>query len=196
MIRHKSGTQRSNDLLVGWCHVRSTLYRWRRREARVFWFSLKTGSDGLSVVLPQNNYDSFLVWASKLRLMVWWFRPQKHCADFLFWASKLRGGGFSVCASKLMSGWRWCEVMCQHPVACFITKQVRLGFHNFVPKLAVERWRMVHVASSRRSRGREAKDSRFDSIGCGAVEVRPSYPSVVVAFILPHMGILVFCFHI
>jgi hypothetical protein len=86
--------------------------------------------------------------------------------------------------------------MCRHPVACFITKKVGLGFPNFASKLAVERWRMVHVASSRRSRVREAKDSQFDSIGCGAVEVGSNYPLVVVAFILPHRGILVFCFHI
>jgi hypothetical protein len=36
-----------------------------------FLFSLKTGGDGLSVVWPQNHYDSFLVWASKPRSMVW-----------------------------------------------------------------------------------------------------------------------------
>jgi hypothetical protein len=48
----------------------------------------------------------------------------------------------------------------------------------------------VHVASSLRSHGREAKDG---GIGCSAVEVGPNYPSVVV-FISTHRGILVFCF--
>jgi hypothetical protein len=52
------------------------------------------------------------------------------------------------------------------------------------------------VASSRRSCGIEAKDGRFNGVGCGAVEVGPNYPSVVVVFILAHMGILVFGFHI
>jgi hypothetical protein len=35
---------------------------------------------------------------------------------------------------------------------------------------------VVHVASSQRSRGSEAKDSWFDGVGCGAVEVGPNYP--------------------
>jgi hypothetical protein len=54
---------------------------------------------------------------------------------------------------------------------------------------------MVHVASSQRSRGREAKDGQFNGVRCVAVEVGPNYPSVVVVFILAHKGIQVF-FHI
>jgi hypothetical protein len=38
------------------------------------------------------------------------------------------------------------------------------------------------------------KDGRFNGIGCGAVEVRPNYPSLVIIFLLPHRGILVFWF--
>jgi hypothetical protein len=53
---------------------------------------------------------------------------------------------------------------------------------------------MVHVASSRRSLGSEAKDDWFDGVGCGVTKVRPNYPSLVVVFILANMGILVFCF--
>jgi hypothetical protein len=53
---------------------------------------------------------------------------------------------------------------------------------------------VVHVASSWRSHGSEAKDSRFDGIGCGIVEVKPNYPSLNVIFLLAHRGILVFCF--
>jgi hypothetical protein len=51
---------------------------------------------------------------------------------------------------------------------------------------------VVHVASSQRLRGSEAKDGRFNSVGCGAAEVRPNYPSLDVIFILAHRGILVF----
>jgi hypothetical protein len=36
---------------------------------------------------------------------------------------------------------------------------------------------VVHVESSQRSRGCEAKGGRFDGVGCGAVEVEPNYPS-------------------
>jgi hypothetical protein len=41
-------------------------------------------------------------------------------------------------------------------------------------KTTKERWRVVHVASSWRSRGSEAKDGWFDGVRCGAVEVRPN----------------------
>jgi hypothetical protein len=53
---------------------------------------------------------------------------------------------------------------------------------------------VVHVASSWRSCRSEAKDGRFDDIGCGAVEVGPNYPSLDAIFLLVHMGILVFWF--
>jgi hypothetical protein len=88
MIRHKSGTRWPNDREVLWRHVWSASYTWRRREAWVSRFSLKTGGDGLSVVWPQNHCDSFLVWASKPRSMVWWFGPQNHHDGFLIWALK------------------------------------------------------------------------------------------------------------
>jgi hypothetical protein len=38
------------------------------------------------------------------------------------------------------------------------------------------------------------KNGRFDGVGCGAVEVGPNYPSLVVVFLLTHRGILVFWF--
>jgi hypothetical protein len=53
---------------------------------------------------------------------------------------------------------------------------------------------VVHVTSSLRSRGCEAKVGRFDGIGCGGVEVGPSYHSLAVIFLLAHRGILVFSF--
>jgi hypothetical protein len=77
-------------------------------------------------------------------------------------------------------------------MACFIAKHVRLGFPSFASKLAKERQWVVHVASSWQSHGAEAKDGRFGGIGCGTVEVRPNYPSLVVISLLAHRGILVF----
>jgi hypothetical protein len=53
---------------------------------------------------------------------------------------------------------------------------------------------VVHVASSQRSLGSEAKDSQFDDVGCDAVEVRPNYHSLDVIFLLDHRDILVFYF--
>jgi hypothetical protein len=61
--------------------------------------------------------------------------------------------------------------------------------------LASSRSMVVHVASSQRLHGSEAKDNRFEGVGCGAVEVGPNYPSLDVIFFLAHRGILVFCFH-
>jgi hypothetical protein len=54
---------------------------------------------------------------------------------------------------------------------------------------------VVHEASSQRSRGSESKDHRFNGVRCGAVEVEPNYPSLVVIFLLAQRGVLVFCFH-
>jgi hypothetical protein len=45
---------------------------------------------------------------------------------------------------------------------------------------------VVHVVSSQMSCGSEAKDGRFDGVRCGAVEVRPNYPSLDVIFLLAH----------
>jgi hypothetical protein len=76
----------------------------------------------------------------------------------------------------------------------FIVKQVRLGFPSFASKLVKEQRRVVHVASSRRACGSEAKDGQFDGIGCDAVEVKPNYPSLDVFFLLAegHSSLLVF----
>jgi hypothetical protein len=40
---------------------------------------------------------------------------------------------------------------------------------------------VVHVASSRRSHGSEAKDGWFDGVGCGAVEVKLKMVGSMVA---------------
>jgi hypothetical protein len=99
-----------------------------------------------------------------------------------------------VCASKLMSERRRCEDTHRHLVACFIANQVRLGFPSFPSKLMKERRWVMHIASLQRSRGSEAKDSRFDGVECGAVKVRPNYPSLVIISLLAYRGILVFWF--
>jgi hypothetical protein len=52
------------------------------------------------------------------------------------------------------------------------------------------------MVSSWRSRENEAKDDWFDGVGCGAVKVRPNYPSLDIIFLLAYRGILVFYFTI
>jgi hypothetical protein len=51
---------------------------------------------------------------------------------------------------------------------------------------------MVHVASSQRSRGVEAKDGRVDATGC----IRLFYPNFAVFIVLGHMDSLVISFNI
>jgi hypothetical protein len=50
------------------------------------------------------------------------------------------------------------------------------------------------VVASWRLRKNEAKDDRFDGVGCGAVKVGSNYHSLDVIFLLDHRDILVFCF--
>jgi hypothetical protein len=54
---------------------------------------------------------------------------------------------------------------------------------------------VVHMASSRRSRGCEGKDERFYDIGCDVAEVSPNYHSLVAICLLAHRGILVLLAH-
>jgi hypothetical protein len=69
-------------------------------------------------------------------------------------------------------------------MACFVTKQVWLGFPSIASKIAKERRWVAHVASSRRSCGSEAKDGPFDGVGCNVVEVGPNNPSLDAIFLL------------
>jgi hypothetical protein len=48
---------------------------------------------------------------------------------------------------------------------------------------------MVHVASSRRSRGDEAENGWVDAMGCAG----PFYPNFIIFIVLGPRGILVFC---
>jgi hypothetical protein len=138
------------------------------------WFDLKITAT-VSWFVPQNQGWWFGDLGLKISATVSWFAPQNQV-----------GGDLLVCASKPMSGWRRCEDTCQHPVTCFVVKQVGLGFPSFALKLVEEWRRVVHVASSQRSRESEANDGRFSGVGCGVVEVRQNYPSLVVIFLLAH----------
>jgi hypothetical protein len=52
---HRSDTRWLGDREVGWHHVRSAPYMWRR-GAQVSWLSIKTKVDSLLVVWPQNRW--------------------------------------------------------------------------------------------------------------------------------------------
>jgi hypothetical protein len=59
---------------------------------------------------------------------------------------------------------------------------------QFDSKMAEEQRRVVHVASSRRSRKDEAEDGRVDAMGC----IRLFYPYFAIFIVLGPRGILVF----
>jgi hypothetical protein len=126
---------------------------------------------------------------------VLWFGPQNHRDDFLVWASKPSGRRFVDSHLKTAEQRKtmWGHVSTSGGL--LHAKQVELGFPSFALKLVEERQRVVHVASSWRSRGSEAKDDQFNVVECGVVEVGPSYPLLDAIFLLVHMGILVFYFH-
>jgi hypothetical protein len=71
--------------------------------------------------------------------------------------------------------------------ACFVWKQVGLGFPSLASRLAEARWWVVHVAPSRRLRQSKIKDKRIDAIGC----IGSCYPYFVIFTLLCHMSIVV-----
>jgi hypothetical protein len=130
------------------------------KETRIAGFLVKSQNQGswVSRFEPQNRQLRFGDLAHKINATVSWFGPQNQV-----------GYGLSVVPQNHMR---------QDLASCFAWKQVRLGFFSFASKLAKERRRVVHVASSQRSRGSEVEDGWSDGVGCGAVEVRQKYPSL------------------
>jgi hypothetical protein len=86
------------------------------------WFDLKT-TVMISLFGPQIQCRRFGDLGLKITAIVSWFGPQNQV-----------GGGLSVCDSKALSGLIRCEDTRRHPTACFIMKQVELGFHSFFLK--------------------------------------------------------------
>jgi hypothetical protein len=183
MVKHRSGTRWLDNWEVRW-HCMWSAPCIRKWWVWVSWFSLKTKVDGFSQFVLKTNGYSFLVWSSKPRSMVWWFGSQNHHDGFLVWTSKPSKRRFvSLC---FKTNERIKTVWGHALTSGGVTKQVGLGFPNFASKLAEERWWVVHVASLQRSCGSEAKYGWFDGVGCGTVEVGPSYPSLDVIFLLAH----------
>jgi hypothetical protein len=72
--------------------------------------------------------------------------------------------------------------------ACFMWKQVGLGFSSPASRLVEAQRRVVHVAPSRRLRRSQVEDERVDATGC----VGPFYPNFTVFHVLGHRSSLVF----
>jgi hypothetical protein len=80
---HRLGSWWRDDWEVWWCRVRSTPCT-KRCGARVSWLNLKTKVDDLSVLWPQNHWDSFL-----------WLGLKTDGDGFLQFGLKTCGDGFS-----------------------------------------------------------------------------------------------------
>jgi hypothetical protein len=76
----------------------------------------------------------------------------------------------------------------QDLAACFTWKQVGLEFPSLASRLVQARLPVVHVESSRRSRGVKAEDGWVDEMGC----VGPFYPKNTIFIVLGPNGIVVF----
>jgi hypothetical protein len=78
---------------------------------------------------------------------------------------------------------------CWDLAACFVWKQVELGFPSLALRLTEARWRVVHVVSSQRLRRVQTEDERVDAMGY----IWPCYSYFIVFIVLGHKGSLVFC---
>jgi hypothetical protein len=101
--------------------------------------------------------SGFPVWASKPATTVWFGHlAPKLPRQFLGFDLKIKWA--TVCQLRHKTdGRRTARDTRRDLATCFTWKQVGLGFSNFASKLVEERWWVVHVASSRRSRGSKAK---------------------------------------
>jgi hypothetical protein len=73
-------------------------------------------------------------------------------------------------------------------VACFVWKQVRLGFSSLTSRLVEARRRVVHVAPSCMLRRDQVEDGRVNVMGC----IGPCYPCFAVFIVLGLKDNLVF----
>jgi hypothetical protein len=72
-------------------------------------------------------------------------------------------------------------------IACFVWKQVWLGFPSLTRRLAETRRRVVHMSPSRRLRRRQVRDGQVDATGC----VGPCCRCLSVFSVLGPRGIVV-----
>jgi hypothetical protein len=178
--------------------VRSEPCTWRR-ETHVSWLSLKIKVDGLSVVWPENHWDSFI-----------WFGLKTGGNGFPNLGLKTVSSGLVIYVSKsprqflglgpktkqtLVSrlyhktdGGRTAWDTRQDLAAYIAWKQVVLGFSSLALRLTKARLRVVHVASSWRLRREEAEDGWVDTMGC----VRTFYPKIAFSNVLDPRRISVF----
>jgi hypothetical protein len=87
----------------------------------------------------------------------------------------------SICRlrHKIDGGWL-VRGMRRDLAACFVSKQVWLGFPSLARRLVETRRRVVHVASSQRLCRRQVEDGRVNAMGY----IGPCYPTFAVFNVL------------
>jgi hypothetical protein len=132
------------------------------------------------VVWPQNRQPRFCDLAHKITAAVSWFGPQNQVGCGLSVAPQNRwededGAGHTLGSSGLLR-----------------LEESRARVSQSGLKTGGGAARMVHMASSWRSRGDEAKDERIDATSY----IRLFYPNFAVFIVLGHKGSLVISFPI
>jgi hypothetical protein len=152
------------------------------------------------LVEPQNQggggFPDLGLKTDRYGLMIW---PQNHRGGLVVWASKspqrFLGLGLKIMQALVCrlchktDGGRSAWDTRRDLVACFMWKQVVLGFSSLASRLAEARQRVVHVVPSWRLCRRQVEDRCIDVTGC----VKPYYPCFTVFLVLGPRGVLVFC---
>jgi hypothetical protein len=144
------------------------------RGVRVSWLRLKIKVDGFPDLGLKTGSCGLVIWASK--------SPQW----FLGWDLKTKLAMVYRLHHKTDGRRMACDT-CQDLAACVIESS-RAMVSQFVSKLAVEWWRVMHVASSWMPREDKVKDGWVDATGY----IKLFYPNFAVFIVLGPMGILVF----
>jgi hypothetical protein len=138
-------------------------------------------------VWPQNRWPEFPGLSLKIGSSNLLIYPSKSPRQFLGLDIKTKRALVYRLRHKIDGG-RTTRDMRRDLVACFNMKQVWLGFLSLASRLVEARRRMMHVVSSRRSRGVKTEDRRVDATGY----VEPFCPKIVVFYVLGPMSNLVF----
>jgi hypothetical protein len=129
------------------------------------------------LVEPQNQGRRFLGLDHKIDNSSLMIEASKSPRRFLDLGNKIKQS--SVCRlCHKTDGGRLVRDKRKDLADCFTWKQVVLGFPSLTSKLVEARLQVVHVASSRRLRGVEAKDGWVDVTSC----VGRFYPKIIVFY--------------
>jgi hypothetical protein len=142
-------------------------------------FGLKTGDDGF-LVEPQNQggggFPGLCLKTSNCGLVIWATKSSRR-----FLGLDLKTKQVSVCRlHHKPDGSETAWDTHRDLAACFVWKQILLGFTSLASRLAETRWRVVHVAPSRRLCRSQVEDGRIDAMDC----VGSCYPIFIVFNVL------------